>query len=304
MKYDVQLTWQDVKGGIRLWHRSSLSSRFVETFIWIFLGFGLVAQLRYGIELGDYTSFFMMLAVFVAVLGVLVFVRRRSWRRTFLQNKLYKVPRQWEFTEEEWHSVSQHATAAYPWSAFHRWTEGPQCYLVYETDRQFNIIPKRIFAGPDESERLRAILQRNIGGPVGSGPGAKIGRAVLLAIRVMALLAAMLAIQVLASVSYYRTIAPQDGTSMLELSRSGHLASVKKANDQRGVFYLATGRAQPSYVLPSGPPVYVFNSSGTLIEWMRDSGRQQETTAAWLSMPSQEMTMAKAIEEVYGEVHQ
>jgi hypothetical protein len=57
-----------------------------------------------------------------------------------------------------------------PWPAFQRWTKGSNHFLLYESDRVFRIIPKRIL-GEAQVLGLREALTANIGPAPGNVNG-------------------------------------------------------------------------------------------------------------------------------------
>jgi hypothetical protein len=56
-------------------------------------------------------------------------------------------------------------------------------------------------------------------------------------------------------------------------------------NDGATTYYLAHGPIRAPLALPSGPPVYVFDQAGKLIDYTKDSGDDPRFAKAWKSGP-------------------
>jgi len=97
---------------------------------------------------------------------------------------------------------------------------------------------------------------------------------------------------------YYRAVAPPPGIGIQELSGQVGLVRIREAEREGSVFYLAEGKLPPGYVLASGPPVYVFDSSGRLVEWIEDSGDQPGRMRPWEALPSRGVSLEHVLRQV------
>ena len=106
---------------------------------------------------------------------------------------------------------------------------------------------------------------------------------------------------VMAVRSYYQDMAPPSGIRLEELSKHAVIARIRELEKQGSVFYMVEGQSPPSYVLASGPPVYVFDSKGHLVEWISDSGDQPSRMDKWRILPSREIPLDRAVRDINGE---
>ena len=90
---------------------------------------------------------------------------------------------------------------------------------------------------------------------------------------------------------YYQDVAPSPGTTIEALSKHIGFRSIREVEKAGSVFYMAEGNLPPGYVLASGPPVYVFDSKGRLVEWIKDGGDQPSSMRKWGTLPSQEVSL-------------
>jgi hypothetical protein len=71
------------------------------------------------------------------------------------------------------------------------------------------------------------------------------------------------------------------------------LDAVRSVSDRAGIFRVnagaehyikVVGTPKPGvFVLPSGPPIYIFDRNGSLVDWTPDSGEDPEFQRAWSS---------------------
>jgi hypothetical protein len=97
--------------------------------------------------------------------------------------------------------------------------------------------------------------------------------------------------------SYYHDISPE-GAGIRELADAVGIKTVRKCKENGSIYYLAVGPIPPGYVLASGPPVYVFDKHGALVEWIEDSGDQPDAMARWDMQSCQPITAERALKEI------
>ena len=49
-----------------------------------------------------------------------------------------------------------------PWSDYRKWKESEKVFLIYLTDAQFQVVPKRLFASASDIEAFRSVLKARI----------------------------------------------------------------------------------------------------------------------------------------------
>jgi len=97
--------------------------------------------------------------------------------------------------------------------------------------------------------------------------------------------------------SYYHGISPER-RGIRELADAVEIETVRKSEENDSVYYLAIGATPPAYVLASGPPAYVFDKHGALLEWVEDSGDQPHAMARWDMQSCQVITIEQALKEI------
>ncbi|MCP4644461.1 MAG: YcxB family protein [bacterium] len=176
MKYELQITYDDYKSAMRC--------HVAPRRVFKFLLYALLAAMLAPYALGCLLAFSAFLTgdgrvfhalAFGAVSWALLFgymallfgvLRPYRWRKNYRQQKLFRKPIQYEFTEAKFLTSGDYGNTAIPWHEFHKWEEGKHVFLVYVSDVLLTIIPKRIFASQEEQEQLRSYLTNGIGKPV------------------------------------------------------------------------------------------------------------------------------------------
>ena len=97
--------------------------------------------------------------------------------------------------------------------------------------------------------------------------------------------------------AYYDRVSPR-GDGIRELAARIGIRTVRKCQRNGDVYYLATGLRTPGYILASGPPIYVFDSRGDFVEWIRDSGDQPEAMSKWIAQPCQDIPFEQVLSEI------
>lgn len=84
----------------------------------------------------------------------------RRVRRLFEQQKALSAPFEHEITPDGLVSSNQYGRSTRPWAHFLKWKESRDILLLYVSDLQFVLIPKR-FCTAEQLEALRAQLAQN-----------------------------------------------------------------------------------------------------------------------------------------------
>ncbi len=97
--------------------------------------------------------------------------------------------------------------------------------------------------------------------------------------------------------AYYNRVSPR-GDGIQQLAGRIGIRTVRKCERNGDVYYLATGQRTPYYVLASGPPIYVFDSRGDFVEWIRDSGDQPKAMSKWTAQPCRDIPFEQLLSEI------
>lgn len=91
-----------------------------------------------------------------------VFGLRLRIRQSFRQDNRLQQPFEAVVSQDGIDISSQTGSSKYEWSAFIRFAESKNLFLVYQAPKVFNVFPKRAFA-PGEVESFRSLLSERIG---------------------------------------------------------------------------------------------------------------------------------------------
>jgi len=158
----AKLEEQDYLGAQRLHHRWSRQKAMVAILLIILAGVlccllwwqgirsvagGIVGGLIGGIIAGSITRY-----VYVPWKARRVFRQQKSFQREFTLS--------WD--ADGVHSKDANGEYSSGWSDFIRWRENERLFLLYLSDIQFYMIPKRAFSGEMEFKDFRAHLVRRV----------------------------------------------------------------------------------------------------------------------------------------------
>jgi|SRR6185295_8033690 hypothetical protein len=83
-------------------------------------------------------------------------------RRSFRQDNRLQQPFEAAISQDGIDVSSPTGSSKYAWSAFTRYLESKNLFLVYQAPKVFNVFPKRAFA-PGEEESFRNLLSERLG---------------------------------------------------------------------------------------------------------------------------------------------
>jgi len=157
---DVQLTADDYLTALRL-HRRRVywfgRFRFVfwGTFLFLLIGLGLM-----GSGPNAWTTPVLLL-LFIAALSFVPdrILLARQARRIYRQQQSLQRPYRFTVGDDGTQAVSATFTGSHAWSDYQKWIEGPDQFLLYQSDVLFVIIPKRSVSRSDD---LRGILRDKV----------------------------------------------------------------------------------------------------------------------------------------------
>jgi hypothetical protein len=102
-------------------------------------------------------------AILPILLGLFfLFGLRLLVRRSFRQDKRLQQPFEVVVSQDGIDVSSPTSSTKYGWSAFTRYVESKNLFLVYQAPKVFNVFPKRAFA-PGEEEFFRSMLSERLG---------------------------------------------------------------------------------------------------------------------------------------------
>lgn len=97
-----------------------------------------------------------------------------------------------------------------------------------------------------------------------------------------------LAMIILPEIAYIQIVEPKSDERIITnfLERRGKFASIKKFySNNEEYYYVKTTNEAPGLlfwlVIPSGPPGFVFDSSGKLVDWAKDTGENRAFHERW-----------------------
>ena len=104
----------------------------------------------------------------LVIIGILV--RRHVWmpwacRRMWDRERTLREPFRTVATPDAIRSETGFGSSISSWSLFERWAEGDTLFLLYYSDAQYGLVPKRLIAGDDGVARFRALLTAKLGAP-------------------------------------------------------------------------------------------------------------------------------------------
>lgn len=86
-------------------------------------------------------------------------------RRIYAQTKAMQRPYKWTWDDERMSYVNDLASGIVPWEDVLKWREGPEQFLVYQSNIMFYLFPKRAFANEAAIDEFRALLKKKIQSP-------------------------------------------------------------------------------------------------------------------------------------------
>lgn len=113
---------------------------------------------------------------------------------------------------------------------------------------------------------------------------------------------AVILLPMAAKVIFYRPIKPDPNESFEQSAERHEFERIFRLENQDGTFYMAEAPWPPADVLQSGPPVFVFDSTGRLVDWTSDSGDAPSFTARWDKWRATEITLQQALAELSDKV--
>ena len=168
MKIKGQLQWTDYLESYLL-HRQpvGLAKIFIYTFI-AFCGFFFIYSLYLSVRGSVSGHYFWRFELMIpSILGVAFIVYFRyvllpkQIREGFFKQKDLNAPFELEFTDNGMSTSNEFSTSTRQWENFVKWKENKELLLLYHSDKEYRIIPKRIFSDSQEVEIIKTYLKKN-----------------------------------------------------------------------------------------------------------------------------------------------
>src|SRR6266540_2556719 len=97
------------------------------------------------------------------ILLILIFGTYFASRQNFTSNRSLQEPIQYSFSTEGIDAVTFNTSSSHiVWASFREFAETTNYFLVFISNRQLYIFPKRFFAGNSQIEEFRALLKKSI----------------------------------------------------------------------------------------------------------------------------------------------
>jgi hypothetical protein len=166
MKYQLQIEYADYKAAQRLHMTPRRPFKIILYFLLALFVLACCFAVQKFLKGGEGQDFGFLVGVTVYLFLMFGVLFPYRWKKNYQQQKLLHMPFQYEFTTDTFCTFTEYGNVALPWKTFHKWREGKTLFLVYQTDRLFHLIPKRIFQCPEDQAQLRGYLTEKIGKPV------------------------------------------------------------------------------------------------------------------------------------------
>jgi hypothetical protein len=123
---------------------------------------GLIANGRDLLDPGKWSSNLgLVLAIstipLISVALIILVLTPITARRTFRQQRSLHGELRYQWTASALTINTEYASFDMPWGHFLRWSEGDKTFLLFESDRLYRVIPKRVLT-QDQQDSLRRHL--------------------------------------------------------------------------------------------------------------------------------------------------
>jgi hypothetical protein len=166
MKIKGQYQWTDSLNAELLHIQPSGFRRIVQYGAYSFVALAFVSLLYMtfiedpGIEFSYIFLLLFIMAFGFPILNRYVLQPNRA-RKNFAQQKELSLPFEVEFTEAGLNFSNDLGNSTRPWTYFTKWKENEEIMLLYQSNALVTMIPKRLFADPQQIETVQAFLEKN-----------------------------------------------------------------------------------------------------------------------------------------------
>jgi len=165
MKIKGQFQWTDYLAAQLLHAQPSGSQKIIQYVAYTFVALIFVAVLylffRYGGKIENvFPIILFILAVIFPIFYRKVFMPNQV-KKSFEQQKGMSLPFEFEFTETGMLTSNKLGNNTLPWEYFTKWKENEDIIILYQSDSVIHMLPKRLFANPEELEVVKSLLEKN-----------------------------------------------------------------------------------------------------------------------------------------------
>lgn len=125
----------------------------------LLLAFAVVYGLYDGFKAGSVTI--LVLGAVVTALGLILYfyIPARVWRKTEKYQNEYHLG----FSPEGIHFVTKGIDSRLGWETYARFWESAEFFYLVSGAQQYTIVPKRVFAGEEQTEAFRQLAAAKVG---------------------------------------------------------------------------------------------------------------------------------------------
>jgi len=166
MKISYCITREDYVDAQKL-HRSKSPRAFVRAIVLagkVLAGLGFLTLLVLAVVVRDpklWSSLAPLIVLLVAWALVMLVLVPFSWRRSFANDRRLQNEFTANISEEGIHLQSSDFDANLKWALYLRFLESDRIFLLYQTNRMFNLFPKSAFAA-GEIDEFRQLVRRKL----------------------------------------------------------------------------------------------------------------------------------------------
>jgi len=168
MKISYHITREDYIDAQKL-HRSKSPSTFVRAIVLagkLLAGLGFLTLLILAAVVRDpkvWSNLLPLAVLLVAWALVMLVWVPFNWRRSYAKDRRMQHEFTANISEDGIHLQSSDFDANLKWALYLRFLESDRIFLLYQTNRMFNLFPKSAFA-PGEIDEFRQLVRRKLPG--------------------------------------------------------------------------------------------------------------------------------------------
>ena len=165
MKIKGQFQWTDYLAAQLLHAQPSGSQRIIQYVAYAFLALVFVSMLYLFFRFGAKIENILPILLFILAVIFPFFYRKvfmpNQVKKSFSQQKGMSLPFEFDFTETGMHTSNELGNNTLPWEYFTKWKENEDIIILYQSDSIIHMLPKRLFANPQELEMVKSFLEKN-----------------------------------------------------------------------------------------------------------------------------------------------
>lgn len=162
---EFQCTFEEFREGGQTINRSVNSAVRFEWVAWVCIALVtlLTISRKDSSKDGPKLVLFVPLALMTLFVIILLFSRRRQWRKNFQQNRDMQVPQRILISDDGLNFENAMSSGVIRWTGFVRLEETNRLFLLYTSPSLAVFIPKRAFATELDLRMFEAFARANVG---------------------------------------------------------------------------------------------------------------------------------------------